>query len=57
MSELQAYRLKHDKKKTFFICTDVSFLPIILLGNIQSHFKKARGLEMGLQRDKHVNIP
>jgi hypothetical protein len=36
--------------------TDVSFPPIILLEMIQSHFKKARGLEMVHRSDKLVKI-
>jgi hypothetical protein len=56
MGGLQAYRLKHGKRKHFLICTDVSFSPIILLGKIQCHFGKAGGLEMGIQSDKQVKI-
>jgi hypothetical protein len=56
MGDSQAYRLKHGKKETFLMFTDIFFPPIILLEMIQSHFKKARGLEMGHRSDKLVKI-
>jgi hypothetical protein len=56
MGDSQAYRLKHSKKEIFLMFTDVSFAPIIHLEMIQSHFKKATGLEMGHRSDKLVKI-
>jgi hypothetical protein len=56
MGDSQAYRLEHGKKKTFLMFTNASFPIIIYLERIQSHFKKARGLEMGHRSDKLVKI-